>query len=54
MADTEIEEMSSQADGAAVPDAGSGLESTKFDVEVRLIDPSSPLYSVHTFEELKL
>ena len=53
MADTE--EMSSQADGAAVPNAGSGLETTtEFDVEVTLINPNSPLYSVHTFEELKL
>lgn len=53
MADTE--EIPSQADGAGVPNAGSGLEPTnEFDVEVKLIDPNSPLYSVHSFQDLKL
>ena len=41
-----------QMDGAAGYSAGGGINEPEFDVEVKLIDQTSPLYSVKTFEEL--
>jgi ATP-dependent RNA helicase DDX19/DBP5 len=44
----------SQMDGATVQDGGSGVYNPEFDVEVKLIDENSPLYSVKSFEDLQL
>ena len=41
-----------QMDGASGYPAGGGIEEPDFDVEVKLMDQNSPLYSVKTFEEL--
>ena len=41
-----------QMDGTSGYPAGGGIDEPEFDVEVKLIDQTSPLYSVKTFEEL--
>ena len=41
-----------QMDGPNDYSGGSGIADPEFDVEVKLIDQTSPLYSVKTFEEL--
>ena len=43
-----------QVDGATPDVGGSGLVVSEYDVEVKLIDEKSPLYSVKSFEELGL
>jgi hypothetical protein len=42
-----------QLDGAVAYD-GNAMTEPEFDVEVKLIDANSPLYSVKSFEELGL
>ena len=44
--------MADQTDGTA--DQETGLLPSQFDVEVKLIDPNSPLYSAESFEQLGL
>ena len=43
-----------QVDGATEYAGGSTMAEPEFDVEVKLIDANSPLYSIKTFEELGL
>jgi hypothetical protein len=47
-----------QQDGASEPQGGSGLQDSQYDVEVKLsqlqANTDSPLYSIHSFEELGL
>ncbi|KAL9108839.1 MAG: hypothetical protein Q9187_008247 [Circinaria calcarea] len=43
-----------QLDGATQENQGSMMTEPEFDVEVKLIDPNSPLFSVKSFEELGL
>lgn len=51
MADNQ--DMSDQVDGAADQTTGL-LAPSQFDVEVKLIDPNSPLYAAESFEQLGL
>ncbi|MCJ1418485.1 RNA helicase required for poly(A+) mRNA export [Xylographa parallela] len=44
----------SQLDGATEFNAGSAMTEPEYDVEVKLIDQNSPLYSIKSFEELGL
>lgn len=43
-----------QLDGATVYNAGSAMAEPDFDVEVKLVDQNSPLFSIKSFEELGL
>ena len=43
-----------QLDGGTQGQGGSGIEEPEFDVEVKLINEDSPLYSLKSFEELGL
>ena len=44
-----------QLDGATQENQGSSMMTEpEFDVEVKLIDPNSPLFSIKSFEELGL
>ncbi|MCJ1398546.1 RNA helicase required for poly(A+) mRNA export [Xylographa trunciseda] len=43
-----------QLDGATEYNAGSAMAEPEYDVEVKLIDQNSPLYSIKSFEELGL
>ena len=43
-----------QLDGATHEQQGSMMTEPEFDVEVKLIDPNSPLFSIKSFEELGL
>ncbi|MCJ1385450.1 RNA helicase required for poly(A+) mRNA export [Xylographa soralifera] len=43
-----------QLDGATEFNAGSAMAEPEYDVEVKLIDQNSPLYSIKSFEELGL
>ena len=43
-----------QVDGATEYTGGSSMTEPEFDVEVKLIDANSPLYSIKSFEELGL
>jgi hypothetical protein len=53
--DVQNEEKSEQLDGAAPQQGGNGeMIEPEYDVEVKLIDQSSPLYSVKSFQELGL
>ncbi|MCJ1438671.1 RNA helicase required for poly(A+) mRNA export [Xylographa pallens] len=47
-------EENSQLDGATEFNAGSAMTEPEYDVEVKLIDQNSPLYSIKSFEELGL
>ncbi|MCJ1323117.1 RNA helicase required for poly(A+) mRNA export [Xylographa vitiligo] len=47
-------EDNSQLDGATEFNAGSAMTEPEYDVEVKLIDQNSPLYSIKSFEELGL
>lgn len=45
----------SQLDGATQNQHGSeGIQEPEYDVEVKLVDQTSPLFSIKTFEELGL
>lgn len=56
--DTKSDLESAQSDGAPAALNGSGLAEPEYDVEVSLndmqADPNNPLYSVKSFEDLKL
>ena len=43
-----------QVDGATEFLGGSGINEPEFDVEVKLIDETNPLYSISQFEDLGL
>ena len=43
-----------QVDGATPDQGGSSLITSNYEVEVKLIDANSPLYSVKSFDELGL
>ena len=43
-----------QLDGASETFGGSGMHEPDYEVEVKPVDTNSPLYSVKSFEELKL
>ncbi|MCJ1390565.1 RNA helicase required for poly(A+) mRNA export [Xylographa bjoerkii] len=47
-------EDNTQLDGATEYNAGSAMAEPEYDVEVKLIDQNSPLYSIKSFEELGL
>ena len=47
-------EDNTQLDGATEINAGSAMAEPEYDVEVKLIDQNSPLYSIKSFEELGL
>ena len=50
----EWSEESDQLDGATEMNNGSMMAEPEFDVEVKLIDETSPLHSIRSFEELGL
>ena len=56
MSETKVDwaEDNSQLDGATEFNAGSAMTEPEYDVEVKLIDQNSPLYSIKSFEELGL
>ena len=43
-----------QLDGATEFNSGSTMAEPEYDVEVKLVDQNSPLYSIKSFEELGL